>query len=121
MKDDGHGGYVKNDIPLMISANNYYRDWRHYNDAAEVLLEDGSWVKLRNVSVSYTFRGPRIKSAHIRNLTVSAGASNIIIWTPFKGFDPEANAFGAGSNIYGYTGLTTPLSQNYYFGIKFGF
>ncbi len=121
MKDDGHGGYVKNDIPLMISANNYYRDWRHYNDAAEVLLENGSWVKLRSVSVSYTFRGPRIKSAHIRNLTVSAGASNIIIWTPFKGFDPEANAFGAGSNIYGYTGLTTPLSQNYYFGIKFGF
>ncbi len=121
MMDDGHGGYVKNTIPLMITANSYYRDWNNYNNAASVLLKDASWVKLRSIGISYTFRGPAIKKAHINHLTLSAGANNIIIWTPFDGFDPEGNSFSAGSNIYGYTGLIVPLSQSYYFGIRFGF
>ena len=121
MKDDGNGGYVKNDIPTMISANSFYRSSTHYNGASEVLLKDASWVKLRNIGVSYTFNGEAFKKAHISHFTISAGAGNIIIWTPFDGFDPETNYFGAASNIYGYTGLTVPLSQTYYFGIKFGF
>lgn len=116
MRDDGNGGYVPNDIPLMITANSYYRDWNNYNNAAEVLLQDGSWIKLRTIGLAYTF-----KFKNINQLTVSAGANNIILWTPFKGFDPEGNQFSAGSNIYGYTGLIVPLSQSYYFGIKFGF
>jgi len=116
MMDDGKGGYVKNTIPLMITANSYYRDWNNYNNASEVLLQDGSWIKLRDIGVSYTF-----KFKHMNQFTVSAGAHNIILWTPFKGFDPEGNQFSAGSNIYGFTGLTVPLSQSYYFGIKFGF
>ncbi len=116
MMDDGKGGYVKNTIPLMITANSYYRDFNNYNMASEVLLQDGSWVKLRDIGLSYTF-----KLKHVDRLTVSAGAHNIILWTPFKGFDPEGNQFSAGSNIYGFTGLTVPLSQSYYFGIKFGF
>jgi len=116
MMDDGKGGYVKNTTPLMITANSYYRDWNNYNNASEVLLQDGSWIKLRDIGVSYTF-----KFKHMNQFTVSAGAHNIILWTPFKGFDPEGNQFSAGSNIYGFTGLTVPLSQSYYFGIKFGF
>ncbi len=116
MMDDGKGGYVKNTTPLMITANSYYRDWNNYNNASEVLLQDGSWIKLRDIGVSYTF-----KFKHMNQFTVSAGAHNVILWTPFKGFDPEGNQFSAGSNIYGFTGLTVPLSQSYYFGIKFGF
>lgn len=121
MMDDGNGGYVPNTTPLMITANSYYRDWNNYNNAAEVLLQDGSWVKLRNIGITYTFKGRFIKKAHLDKLSVFASAHNIILWTPFKGFDPEGNQFSAGSNIYGYTGLTVPLSQSYSFGVKFGF
>lgn len=116
MKDDGNGGYVQNDIPLMITANSYYRDWNNYNSASEVLLKDASWVKLRSIGVSYRFH-----FKHIKSFDVFANAHNIIIWTPFDGFDPEANYFGATTNIYGYTGLTVPLSQSYTFGVKFNF
>ncbi len=115
-RDDGNGGYVKNDIPLMITANSYYRDWNNYNSAAEVLLKDASWVKLRNIGITYRF-----KVKHMRSFDVFASAHNIILWTPFDGFDPEANYFGAGTNIYGFTGLTVPLSQSYTFGVKFQF
>lgn len=121
MMDDGHGGYVQNTTPLMISGNNYYRDWAHYNTAAQVLLQDASWIKLRTISLSYNFTGRFVKKAHLDRLSIFANAHNIILWTPFKGFDPESNSFSAGSNIYGYTGLTVPLSQSYSFGVKFGF
>ena len=121
MMDDGHGGYVPNTIPLMITANSYYRDWNNYNNASEVLLQDGSWIKLRNISITYSLKGRMLKKTHLNKVSVTAGARNIIIWTPFKGFDPEANQFSAGSNIYGFTGLTVPLPQAYYFGINFGF
>ncbi|UBM61984.1 SusC/RagA family TonB-linked outer membrane protein [Candidatus Sulfidibacterium hydrothermale] len=114
--DDGNGGYKPNDIPLEITANSYYRDWNNYNNAAEVLLKDASWVKLRTIGITYRFH-----LNHIRSFDVFANAHNIIIWTPFDGFDPEANYFGAATNIYGYTGLTVPLSQSYTFGIKFQF
>ncbi len=114
--DDGQGGYKPNDIPLMITANSYYRDWNNYNSASEVLLKDASWLKLRSIGLSYRFKIKNMKS-----FDVFASAHNIILWTPFDGFDPEANYFGAGTNIYGYTGLTVPLSQSYTFGVKFQF
>ncbi len=114
--DDGNGGYKTNDIPLMITADSYYRDWNNYNNAAEVLLKDASWVKLRSIGVSYRFH-----FKHVQSFLVYANAHNIILWTPFDGFDPEANYFGAATNIYGYTGLTVPLSQSYTVGVKFNF
>jgi TonB-linked SusC/RagA family outer membrane protein len=114
--DDGNGGYKPNDIPLLITANSYYRDWNNYNSASEVLLKDASWLKLRSIGISYRFH-----FKHVKSFDVYANAHNIILWTPFDGFDPEANYFGAGSNIYGYTGLTVPLSQSYTVGVKFNF
>ncbi len=114
--DDGNGGYKPNDIPLMITANSYYRDWNNYNSAAEVLLKDASWLKLRTIGISYRFH-----FKHVQSFQVYANAHNIILWTPFDGFDPEANYFGAATNIYGFTGLTVPLSQSYTVGVKFNF
>lgn len=121
MMDDGAGAYVENDIPLLITADSFYRDYDNYNNASEVLLKDGSWIKLRNISLSYTFNGPQIKKMHIQKFSIYASAGNIILWTPFKGYDPEGNQYSAGSNIYGYTGLIVPLSQTYSLGLKFAF
>jgi TonB-linked SusC/RagA family outer membrane protein len=114
--DDGNGGYKPNDIPLYIDPNSYYRDWNNYNSASEVLLKDASWLKLRTIGIDYRFH-----FKHVKSFDVYANAHNIILWTPFKGFDPEANYFGAATNIYGYTGLTVPLSQSYTIGVKFNF
>jgi TonB-linked SusC/RagA family outer membrane protein len=117
--DDGAGGFVPNTQELLITANSYYRDFNNYNSAAEVLLQDGSWLKLRTIGLTYNLGG--IDKVGIDKLSISASGNNILLWTPFKGFDPESNQFSAGSNIYGFTGLTTPLSQSYSLGLKFEF
>ncbi|MDC9724070.1 MAG: SusC/RagA family TonB-linked outer membrane protein [Urechidicola sp.] len=121
MMDDGNGGFTANTQPLMITANSYYRDFNNYNSASEVLLQDASWVKLRNIGLTYNFTGNVLDKLGMDNLSLFGSASNIILWTPFKGFDPESNSFSAGSNIYGYTGLNVPLSVSYSFGVKVGF
>ncbi|MFV0540817.1 MAG: SusC/RagA family TonB-linked outer membrane protein [Aestuariibaculum sp.] len=88
---------------------------------AEVLLQDASWVKLRNIGLSYEINGKLLSDLKIDGITLSANASNILIWTPFDGFDPEGSDYSAGSNKYGFTGRGIPLTENYSFGVKIDF
>ena len=118
--DDGNGGFIPNDQEVLIDQN-YYRRSTRYNRASEILVQDASWVKLRNISLGYNFGGSILSSLKIDRLSVTASAQNILIWTPYDGYDPEGNQYSAGSNVYGFTGLSTPLSQSFTFAINVGF
>ena len=119
--DDGNGGFVTNTQETLIDANSYYRSSTRYNRASEILIQDASWVKIRNIGLTYNFRGNFMDKLHMDNFSISASAHNILLWTPFEGYDPEGNQYSAGSNVYGFTGLNTPLSESYSIGVKFGF
>jgi hypothetical protein len=119
--DDGSGGYIENTQELMINADGYYRSASNYNVAAETILQDGSWLKLRSIGFSYNFGKEIVQKIKLDDLSVSFNANNILLWTPFKGYDPEGNYFSAGSNIYGYNGLSVPLSRGYSLGINVQF
>jgi TonB-linked SusC/RagA family outer membrane protein len=121
LMDDGSGGYIENTQELMINADGYYRSASNYNVAAETILQDGSWLKLRSIGFSYNFGKEIVQKIKLDDLSVSFNANNILLWTPFKGYDPEGNYFSAGSNIYGYNGLSVPLSRGYSLGINVQF
>jgi len=118
--DDGNGGFVTNTQEVLIDQN-YYRSSTRYNRASEILVQDASWVKLRTIGLTYNITGTILEKLHMDAFSVSASANNILIWTPFRGFDPEGSQYSAGSNVYGFTGFSTPLSESYSFGIKLGF
>ncbi len=118
--DDGNGGFVTNTQEVLIDQD-YYRSSTRFNRASEILIQDASWVKLRNIGLTYNITGSILEKLHMDNFSISASAQNILLWTPFEGFDPEGNQYSAGSNVYGFTGLNTPLSESYSFGIKLGF
>ncbi|MEQ9582110.1 MAG: TonB-dependent receptor, partial [Arenibacter sp.] len=118
--DNGSGGYTTNTTPALIDEN-YYRNSNVYNRASEVLVQDASWVKLRNVSLSYDMDNKFTRDLKMEKLSLSVSASNILVWTPFDGYDPEGNQYSAGSNVYGFTGLSVPLSQSYSFGLNISF
>ena len=120
VKSDGAGGYIKNDIPAIIDANSYYRN-ENYNRASEILVQDASWLKLRNVSLSYNLPSELLRKLNIATASFTLSGSNFLLWTPFRGFDPEGSQFSSGSNVYGFTGLNVPLTQSYSFGVNFGF
>lgn len=118
--DDGNGGFVSNTTEVFIDQD-YYRSSTDFNRASEILVQDASWVKLRNISLTYNFKGNFMDKLHMDRFSLTASMHNILLWTPFEGYDPEGNQYSAGSNVYGFTGLNVPLSESYSFGINIGF
>ncbi len=56
------------------------------------LYQDGSFVKIRNITLGYTFPKAWLSRAKIESLRVYATAYNPFLWTKFKGGDPEFTA-----------------------------
>lgn len=94
-------------------GDGYYRNV--YRKVAENFIEDASWVKLRDAHLSFA---SSFRSKYIRKLTFTAGITNLIVWTPFKGFDPEASQMGAGSNTQGFQGRGNPSVSSFYMGLN---
>jgi TonB-linked SusC/RagA family outer membrane protein len=117
--DNGNGGFVTNTVEGNLSQN-YYRSSTQYNRASEVLVQDASWVKVRNLSLSYDLSSKLLTSLKLSKVSLSVNANNLLLWTPFDGFDPEGNQYSAGSNVYGFTGLSVPISESYSFAINIG-
>lgn len=59
-----------------------------FNDA---LMQDASYVKLRNVQVSYALPATLTKRLHVETLRVTLSGQNLFTWTKFVGLDPENN------------------------------
>jgi TonB-linked SusC/RagA family outer membrane protein len=52
-------------------------------------IEDGSYLRLKNITLSYDFN---IGSSYVQGITVWAGANNLFTWTKYLGSDPECSA-----------------------------
>ena len=120
------GQYIPNTVPadMSPSSNSGYRlfNWTSYGRRnAEYLLQDASWIKLRSIGLTYDLESSLLEKIKIDRLTLNASANNILIWTPFDGFDPEGSDYAAGSNKYGFTGRGIPLTESYSFGVTIGF
>ncbi len=118
--DDGNGGFIPNTTETFIDQN-YYRSSTDYNRASEILVQDASWLKLRNISLTYDFNGGFKDRIKIDRLALTLSANNILLWTPYEGTDPEGNQYSAGSNVYGFAGLSVPITESYSFGVNIGF
>lgn len=90
---DGTVTYSPNTTPIDVEhMDDYYRA-----DAnARYNVIDKSFVKLREVVVSYKFPSDILKDAYIQSLTFSVIGRNLFLWTPSSNqyIDPEASTFG---------------------------
>ncbi len=89
--------------------------------AAENAIEDGSWVRLRSVNISYRFNF-RKKHANstVQYLELGVTGRNLLLITNYKGVDPETSLTGAGSNITGYDYFNNPGTKSYMFNLRMG-
>ncbi|MEL7835215.1 SusC/RagA family TonB-linked outer membrane protein [Fodinibius sp. Rm-B-1B1-1] len=95
----------------------FYRNT--YRTATENFVKDASFIKLRNINLSYSLPDNLIEQLPFRSVTASATANNIILYTPFDGFDPESRSGPAGSNATGFTGLDHPGVASFVFSLNF--
>lgn len=109
-----------NNIPVLIDEN-YYRNSSHYNRASEILVEDASWWRLRNLTLSYQLPAGLIDNTFFERVTFSFTGTNLWLDTDYRGYDPEGSQFSAGSNAYGFTGLQIPSTKSFLFGVNVNF
>ena len=65
-------------------------------------VEDGSFVKLREISASYTLNQPFIRRYFAEGIELTLSGRNLYTWTDYNGYDPEVNLFA--QNSPGLTG-----------------
>ena len=61
------------------------------NNYSSRVIEDGSFLRLRNVSLGYTIPAKLLMKARIRSARVSVSAQNLLTLTSYSGSDPEVN------------------------------
>ncbi len=77
-------------------------------------IDDGSFVKLREVSLAYTFGNFRT----IKDITLSVGGRNLISWDNYKGYDPEVNAGGQSTILRGIDFGPVPIPRTFSVGLS---
>jgi TonB-linked SusC/RagA family outer membrane protein len=77
-------------------------------------IDDGSFIKLREVSLSYRLA----KLRGFRDLTITASGRNLISWDNYKGFDPEVNAGGQSTILRGIDFGSVPIPRTFSIGIS---
>lgn len=97
-----------NDIPVVLD-HNYYRNNNFFNNIGDIIVQDASWFRLRNISLNYELPKKLVeRTKFVKGASFGVTASNIILWTPYSGYDPGSTAFSSGYNVYGFTGSNIP-------------
>lgn len=55
------------------------------------VVEDGSFLRLKTVSLGYTIPASALKAIKVRSIRVYASAQNLWVWTKYSGMDPEVS------------------------------
>jgi TonB-linked SusC/RagA family outer membrane protein len=83
-------------------------------------IEDGSYVRLKNVVLGYNF-DPRVSRRFgFGTLRLYVQGQNLVTWTDYSGFDPEVNYAGDSNVTRGYDFYTLPQARTLSFGVNLG-
>lgn len=82
-----------NNIPIKKDRT-YYDKMGENASVGELWIEDGSWVRLREVTIRYNLPESLIKYAYLKNASLTFTARNLLLFTNYSGVDPETNAAG---------------------------
>lgn len=80
-------------------------------------IEDGSYLRLKTVAVSYTIPNKFTKKFGISGITLNASAQNLITWTKYSGMDPEVS-INYSVLTPGFDFSAYPHSRRFVFGIN---
>ena len=81
----------------------------------EYWIEDGTFVKLRELSATYTLDIPTVRRYFANGVDLTLSGRNLAVWTKYSGYDPEINLFG--TNAGGLQSVQTTAADR---GFDFG-
>lgn len=89
-KVDGPGAGT----PVVIGQSWYTGKGSGFNGPSSQFIEDAGYVKLREISVAYKFRGGFVRNLGLSDIDVRLSGRNLVTWTDYTGIDPETNLTG---------------------------
>lgn len=117
---DGKGGYVENTTP--VNPQDYWGRLTPGNfGLGEAFTYDATNIRLRNLTLGYSFNKNFLKNTPIQKLRVSATCNNVwMIHSNIPGIDPESVA-STNTNAVGFENLASPTTRSYMFNLVVGF
>ncbi|KQS41927.1 SusC/RagA family TonB-linked outer membrane protein [Pedobacter sp. Leaf194] len=101
---------------ISVSGQAYYQ---RANSVLESVIQDGTYVKLRNVSLGYNVKPAWLKKTPFKGLGFQVTGRNLWIYAPhFTGGDPEVSSFGSSNGAQGIYSFSTPTSRSIDFSLK---
>ena len=84
-------------------------------------VEDGSYLRMKNISLGYTFPKKWIGKLGIENLRLYCNIQNLFTITGYDGYDPEIGVSTMSPNVYGVDYGRYPSPTTYSFGLNMSF
>ena len=113
---DGTVTYVKNTTPIVLDYNfiNTY-----YSTVSSNFIEDGSYIRLSYVTLSYDLGAHFKHTWPVKGLTLTATGRNLLLLTKYRGNDPAVLAgTGGGTGSAGIDNYNVPGTRSFNFTIK---
>ena len=88
------------------------------SDITSDLLEDGSFLRLRNVTLDVALPERFVSRYGFTNTRVYVTGSNLMTWTHYSGFSPDVSSLGIGNVNRGVDVGQYPLAKSFTFGIN---
>lgn len=108
------------------STNDAHNPKVNSSNASNILfsdryVEDGSYLRLKNIQLGYTFPRSVSQAVNIQKLRIYLGATNLFTFTKYKGFDPEIGEGYDGSLDLGIDRATYPQPRTFLLGLNITF
>ncbi len=88
-------------------------------DVSSRFVEDGSYVRLQEVTLSYRLPAHLLRNARMDEARIFVSGRNLHTWTDYTGFNPDVNSNGSSANIsLGQDFYAYPLARTLSFGIS---
>ncbi len=88
-----HGPGTSNWVPILGQGDRFNYNGSTYN------IEDGSYVRIRNLQLGYSFGRTMLSKASIKDLRIYVNVQNLKTWKHNLGYTPE---FGGDATAFGY-------------------
>lgn len=91
------------------------------NAVSSRYLEDGSFFRLRNITIGYDFPAKLISKAHMTKCRIYFTADNLATATKFSGMDPEVNLVSGANTLAGLYSSNYPVGRTFQGGVEISF
>ena len=106
--------------PVAVDSDWWTTNGGGFGDVGEPFIMDASWIKLREITLTYKFAPALIESLRISTMNLSVSGRNLYTWSDIKEFDPENNLTGA-SRGRGLEYFSNPGTRSFITTLRIGF